>query len=65
MMDEWHKGFPKQQGWYDCLVDGEEARRRYKHCDINRTDRWIRPDGEYECLTAKVMWTGEASASVW
>lgn len=62
---EWHKGFPPKQGWYDCLVNGEEDRLRYKHCDINRTDRWIRTDGEYESLTAKVEWTGEPSASPW
>lgn len=57
---EFYKGFPKQQGWYDCLVEGEYKRLQHWVCIMNGRHRWKRHDGSYE--TGSVLWTGEAEA---
>lgn len=60
----WHEGWPPQQGWYDCLVDGEEMRMRYWICIMKRRPEWVYPNGDYE-RNLKVLWTGSASATEW
>lgn len=61
---EWHKGEPPRQGWYDCLLDGEDIRLRWWICQMNPKKRhWIDEQGAYRELDGQVEWTGEPSAS--
>lgn len=60
MDDQWHEGFPKKQGWYDVLVNGEYQRLQHFICVMDGRHHWKKHDGDYE--TRKVVWTGEAEA---
>ena len=65
-MDGWREGWPKEQGWFDCLVDGKtEERLRHKICLAAGKHRWYGQDGEPLAPFRKVEWTGKASASPW
>ena len=57
---EFYSGFPKAQGWFDCMVNGEYARLQHWVCVMSGRHRWKRHDGTYEL--DKVLWTGEAEA---
>lgn len=45
---DWKSGWPKKQGWYSCLVDGEEKNLRHFICEMSNRHEWVRPDGSYE-----------------
>ena len=57
---EWHEGYPKAQGWYDCFVAGNYCRLQHWICIMDRRHHWKRRDGSYE--TERVLWTGEPEA---
>ena len=60
---EWNDGEPKQQGWYDVLIDGQdEDRLQWWICVMNPKKRhWKDLDGNYVDLDHKIQWTGNAS----
>lgn len=59
-MDEeiYYDGWPKLQGWYDVLVDGEPDRLRHWICQMSMRHEWIDIKGEY-IRNKVVTWTGE------
>lgn len=62
----WNKGEPPTQGWYDCLLNGEEMRLQWWICVMNpRKRHWKDETGAYRDFDGEVMWTGKASASMW
>lgn len=46
MLDEYNDGYPPKKGWYDVLVEGEETRLLYYHCDMRNDDVWVDDTGE-------------------
>lgn len=60
MADDWHEGFPRVKGWYDCLVNGEQMKLYHFVCALNGKHRWVLPMGAY--LNEPVLWRGEPSA---
>ena len=46
--DEYRDGYPRKNGWYDVLVDGQETRLHYYHCDMRNDDVWEDEHGERE-----------------
>lgn len=54
--EEWHDGFPKEQGWYECLLDGEIVLLRHFECCVSTRHEWAHPGGEYEY--GNVKWRG-------
>ena len=63
-MIEWKSGEPKQQGWYDCLIDGEEEDRlQWWICQLNPKKRhWKNALGDYVDIGHTIQYTGNASA---
>lgn len=41
-------GYPQEEGWYHCLVDGEPMNLRNYWCCVGRRHEWVHPDGSYE-----------------
>lgn len=37
---KWNKGYPKNKGFYDCLVDGEVIRMYHFICVMNGKHKW-------------------------
>lgn len=63
---EWNDGEPPEQGWYDCLQNGEEKRLQWWICKTNpRKRHWKNTLGHYVEFDGPVCWTGKASASMW
>lgn len=63
---EWNEGEPPAEGWYDCLLNGEELRLCWWICKIDRRKRhWKNELGHYKDSEGKVFWTGSPSASMW
>lgn len=56
----WNDGWPKSQGWFDCLVFGEYVRLQHFICQLDGRHHWKKHGGDYE--TNKVLWTGEPEA---
>lgn len=44
---EWKEGYPNKEGWYDCLVDGEEVRLRHFVCCMSGRHEWADERGDY------------------
>lgn len=53
-------GWPKAQGWFDCLYKGEEMRMRHWICILSNRHEWIKEDGSYISDKESVRWYGEA-----
>ena len=53
----WHGGFPREQGWYECLLDGEPCVLRHWRCEMKRRSEWIDVKGNY-MRGRKVLWAG-------
>ena len=58
MTDEWRSGYPKQPGWYDCLVDGREVRLRFRFCMTRGEYQWLDINGNKVNENCSVKWTG-------
>lgn len=59
-MDGWNDGYPKRQGFYNCLIDGElEMKLKFYVCQVSRKPHWIDNHGDYVEAMGKVQWTGE------
>lgn len=56
--ERYFDGFPKKQGWYDVLLDGEPERLRHWVCQMSGRHEWIDIDGQY-IRGREVLWTGE------
>lgn len=58
-MDGWNDGYPKRQGFYKCLIDGElEMTLKFYVCQVSRKPHWIDNNGDYIEAMGKVQWTG-------
>ena len=56
-------GWPEQQGWFDCLIDGTEPDRlRHWICPIAGRHHWVSIDNQYIEALHQVTYTGEATA---
>lgn len=54
----YYEGFPKSQGWFDVLIDGEPERLRHWVCILSGRHEWIDIDGQY--IRGRVVeWTGD------
>lgn len=54
---QWNDGWPRQQGWYKCLLDGEvEMNLKYYVCQVSMTGHWVDAHGDYMESMAKVQW---------
>lgn len=56
---DFNDGFPTNQGWYECELDGEPAVLRYFHCEVSGRDEWVDKAGRYMRMHA-VKWAGDA-----
>lgn len=53
----WHDGWPRQQGWYKCLIDGElEMQLKYYVCQVSMKPHWVDSNGDYIEAMGKVQW---------
>ncbi len=63
-MIEWHTKEPPAEGWYDCLLNGEELPLRWWVCKMNpRKRHWVDSAGAYREFDGAVQWTGSARAT--
>lgn len=61
-MDEakWHDGWPKKEGWYKCLLDGEqEMILKYYTCTVSMKKHWVDSHGDYIETMAHVQYSDE------
>ena len=50
-------GWPRQQGWYECLVDGElQMMLKYYVCQVSMKPHWVDHNGDYIESLGKVQW---------
>lgn len=60
MAGYWQHGYPKRQGYYKCLIDGElEMILKYYVCQVSMKPHWIDQHGDYVETMGVVQWTGE------
>lgn len=52
--DEYRSDYPKKNGWYDVIVEEEETRLHYYHCDMRNDDVWEDEHGER--VWSEVRW---------
>lgn len=58
--NKWHDGWPKREGWYKCLLDGEmEMELKYYVCQVARKPHWVDSHGDYIESIAHVQWCDE------
>lgn len=50
----WNEGYPKDTGWYDCLVDGEEVKLYHFICIMSGRHEWSDQENNY--VYADVKW---------
>ena len=56
--NKWHDGFPKKQGWYNCLIDGElEMKLKFYVCQVAMKPHWVDTNGDYIETMGKVQWS--------
>lgn len=56
----WNSGWPKKQGWYKCLLDGEmEMNLKYYVCQVSMKPHWVDNNGDYIESMAKVQWCSD------
>lgn len=51
----WHDKFPKEKGYYLCLVEGEEIELYHFICVMNGKHRWY--IGKNEEITGDIKWS--------
>lgn len=54
MADGWNEGFPKENGTYRCLVNGEEMDLYHFKCVVNGKHKWYL--GKKEEIRDTVLW---------
>ena len=58
---KWHSGWPKEPGWYNCLLDGEmEMQLKYYVCQVAMKPHWVDANGDYIESMAHVQWSSKA-----
>lgn len=56
----WNDGWPKKEGWYRCLLDGEvEMNLKYYTCTVSMKKHWVDSHGDYIETMAHVQWSDE------
>ena len=56
--NKWHDGYPKKQGWYNCLIDGElEMKLKFYVCQVTMKPHWVDTNGDYIETMGKVQWS--------
>ena len=55
-MDEFRKGYPEKNGWYDCMADGVCVPLKYFYCCMRGAHEWIAEDGTL--VNETVLWKG-------
>lgn len=44
----WKEGWPRKEGWYDCLLDDElEMKLKFYICKVACKPHWVDSHGEY------------------
>lgn len=57
---KWQDGWPKREGWYKCLLDGEmEMELKYYVCQVARKPHWVDSHGDYIESMAHVQYCNE------
>lgn len=60
MVGTWQHGYPKKQGYYQCLIDGElEMKLKYYVCQVSMKPHWIDEHGDYVETMGVVQWRGD------
>ena len=55
-------GWPRQQGWYDCLLDGEmEMQLKYYVCQVSMKPHWVDKNGDYIESMARVQYADKVT----
>ena len=55
-------GWPRQQGWYDCLLDGEmDMQLKYYVCQVSMKPHWVDKNGDYIESMAKVQYADKVT----
>lgn len=58
----WHDGWPRKEGWYKCLIDGEmEMQLKFYVCQVARKPHWVDKHGDYIETMAHVQWCDEGA----
>lgn len=61
----WHDGWPRKEGWYRCLLDGEEEMNlKYYMCTVSMKKHWVDSHGDYIETMAHVQWSDEKPTGV-
>ena len=55
---KYHSGYPLTEGYYDCLVEGEEIRLYHFICKINGKHKWYL--SRREEYRGEVLWMDPA-----
>ena len=57
---KWHDGWPRKEGWYKCLLDGElEMNLKYYTCTVSMKKHWVDKNGDYMESMAHIQWSDE------
>ena len=60
MTGTWRHVYPKKQGYYECLIDGElEMKLKYYVCQVSMKPHWIDNNGDYVETMGVVQWRGD------
>ena len=63
--NKWHDGWPKKQGWYRCLIDGElEMKLKYYVCQVACKPHWVDNHGDYIETMGKVQWSDSDTPNI-
>lgn len=55
-------GWPRQQGWYDCLLDGEmDMQLKYYVCQVSMKPHWVDKNGDYIESMARVQYADKVT----
>lgn len=58
--EDYKDGWPRQQGWYECLVDGElKMMLKYYVCQVSMKPHWVDHNGDYIESMGKVQYKGQ------
>lgn len=54
----WRDGWPKKEGWYKCLIDGElEMDLKFYVCKVAMKPHWVDKYGDYIESMGKVQYS--------
>lgn len=54
-MNEWKEGYPKEQGWFRCLVDGKVMKLKHFVCQMSGRHEWADENNDY--IYEDVKWS--------